>query len=225
MDMYETVADDLFEMAQYWIARKASFVDAAAREYEWLVDPAIAYKCDPAPNQVVAYNQAFTEWVLFERALRDGMTPLELFAAERPVALESDAYDRLRQVERSQFFSRFAIEHKDTMHCVSVLADTRSGCRYEVLDPHLTEVERWRDGTIAVRIACVDGAWIGVGQLYLYDVAPAGSTGGDGPGAVHPEDLENGFDTRQLCFFLRLVRDVMGVDGRYAHTMKIRYPE
>lgn len=225
MDMYETVANDLFEMAQYWIARKAAFLADAAREFERFVDPALSYEPDPAPNQIVAFNQAFTEWVLFERELRDGMTPLQLFVVEHPVALPSAAYDRLRCVEQSHFFSRFSIEDKYVVRGVNVLVDTRSGRRYEVLDPHLTQTERWRDGVIAERIACVDGVWLGVGQLYLYDVAPAGTTKGDGPGEVHVEDLEHGVDTSQIGFYLRLVRDVMGVDGRYASTMKIRCPE
>ena len=225
MDVYETVASDLSEMAQYWIARKAAFLDDAAREFERLVDPALSYEPDPAPNQIVAFNQAFTEWVLFERELRDGMTPLQLFVAERPVALSPAAYDRLRCVEQSHYFSRFSIEDKDAARGVNVLVDTRSGCRYEVLDPHLAQTERWRDGVIAERIACVEGIWVGVGQLYLYDVASADATKGDGPGEVHPEDLECGVDTSQLSFCLRLVRDVVGTDGRYAHTMKICSPE
>ena len=222
MDVYETVASDLFEMARYWIAQKAAFLDDAAREFEQLVDPALSYEPYPAPNQIVAFNLAFTEWVLFERELCDGMTPLQLFAAERPVALSPAAYDRLRCVEQSHFFSRFSIEDKDVARGVNVLVDTRSGRSYEVLDPHLAQTERWCDGVIAERIACVDGIWVGVGQLYLYDLAPADAIKGDGPGAVHPEDLECGVDTGRLGFYLRLVRDVMGVDGRYVHTMKIR---
>lgn len=225
MDVYETVASDLFEMAQYWIARKAAFLADATCEFERLVDPALSYEPDPAPNHIVAFNQAFTEWVLFERELRDGMTPLQLFVVERPVALSPAAYDRLRYVEQSHFFSRFLIEEKDLACGANVLMDTRSGCCYEVFDPHLAQTERWRDGVIAERIACVDGIWIGVGQLYLYDLAPADETRDDGPGEVHAEDLECGVDTSQIGFYLRLVRDVMGVDGRYAHTMKIRSPE
>lgn len=225
MDLYETVAADLFEMAQYWIARKVEFLGAAAAEFERAVDPAIYYVADPSHEQMIAYNQAFTEWALFERELRDGTTPLQLFSAEQPIALAPEVYDRLRQVARSQYFSRFSIESKDVERGVSVLVDTRSGLRYEVLDSHLTEVEHWRDGVIAERIACVDGKWVGVGQLYLYDIAPAASAGDDGPGAVHPEDLGGRVDTGNLCFFLRLVRDVMGASGRYTPTMKIRYDE
>ena len=40
-------------------------------------------------------------------------------------------------------------------------------------------------------------------------------------GAVHPEDLQDGFDTSCISFFLRLVRDIMGARGRYVKSLNI----
>ena len=81
--------------------------------------------------------------------------------------------------------------------------------------------ERWREGAIAVRLARVDDVWLTAGQLYLYDIARLCDTAVDGPGTVHPEDLEDGFDTSCISFFLRLVRDIMGARGRYVKSLNV----
>ena len=72
-----------------------------------------------------------------------------------------------------------------------------------------------------MRVACVDDVWLTVGQLYMYDIARLCDTAVDGPGSVHPEDLDDGFDTGQLSFYLRLVRDTMGAQGRYVKSLNI----
>ena len=102
-----------------------------------------------------------------------------------------------------------------------VLKDTRTDRRFDVYDPHIVQKEHWNDGAIAVRIARVDDVWLTAGQLYLYDIARLSDTAVDGPGAVHPEDLEDGFDASRISFFLRLVRDIMGAQGRYVKSLNI----
>ena len=77
-------------------------------------------------------------------------------------------------------------------------------------------MERRRDcGAPRLRRRCL------AGQLYLYDIARLSDTAVDGPGAVHPEDLQDGFDTSCISFFLRLVRDIMGAQGRYVKSLNI----
>ena len=66
----------------------------------------------------------------------------------------------------------------------------------------------------------MDGLWQVVGQVHLYDRADPDVTRVDGPGALHPDDLR----AEDMCdagLFLRLVRDVLGVDGRYAPTLSM----
>ena len=219
------VGDDLAGVARFWMLRKFQFLDAARTEFETIVDPALAYADEPAMNEIIAYNTAFTEWLMFERPFRHGRTLVECYVDEPPVSASVDTLVRLRQVCETQLFSRFTILDKDPVTSMCTLSDTRTDRRYDVYEPHLVEVERWRDGVIAERIARVDGLWLGVGQMYLYDVAPAGDVGPDGPGAVHTEDVEDGLDTSYYSFYLRLVRDTMGAGGRYTPSLKIRSSE
>ena len=121
----------------------------------------------------------------------------------------------------TQYFSRFGILDKDPANGMVALKDTRADLRFDVYDPHIVQKEHWSDGAIAVRLACVDDVWLTAGQLYLYDIARLSDTAVDGPGAVHPEDLQDGFDTSCVSFFLRLVRDIMGAQGRYVKSLNI----
>ena len=214
------VAEELYEFARYWLLRKFQFIDAARDEFESVVDPAVWYEDRPALERVEACNLAFTEWLLFEWVYEGGDTLLELYMERRGDMLPPETLARLHEVHDTQYFSRFRIADKDERTGMLVLVDMRSGKRYDVTDSAAAEVARWRDGVLAERIACVGGTWICVGQTHLYDVARPADTCVDGPGAVHPEDVEEGLETHRLSFYLRLVRDVMGVDGRYASSLK-----
>lgn len=194
----EAVGDDIADMAQFWMLRKFQFLESARTQFEVIVDPWLSYCEEPSQSEIMAYNMAFTDWLLFERPYYHGKTLLELYVDEPPASLSPASLRRLEQVR-----------------------DTRTDRRFDVYDPHIVQKERWRDGAIAVRIACVDDVWLTAGQLYLYDIARLSDTAVDGPGAVHPEDLEDGFDTSCISFFLRLVRDIMGAQGRYVKSLNI----
>ena len=225
MGVYETTAGDIREMARYWMLRKFTFLEWTSTLFMSIVDPVPAHGPLPDLRFQQLSNMAFTEWLLFECELRDGMTPLELYLAEPPRSLGEDSAARLRQVAETQFFSRFEILSKDRAAGVAALRDVRDGRRYDVADPRVCEIERWRDGTIAERIAHVDGAWTFVGQMHLYDVAPASETAVDGPGELHPEDGDEHWYLEPAGYFLRLVRDVMGAGGRYSETMRAVAPD
>ena len=152
---------------------------------------------------------------------RHGKTLLELYVDEPPASLSPASLKRLEQVRDTQYFSRFGILDKDPANGMVALKDTRTDRRFDVYDPHIVQKEHWSDGAIAVRLACVDDVWLTAGQLYLYDIARLSDTAVDGPGAVHPEDLQDGFDTSCISFFLRLVRDIMGAQGRYVKSLNI----
>lgn len=227
------VSRDIGEMAAYWGERKSCWRDAAADEFEALVHPSAMREGMGFEQHVVMTNVYFTEWVLFERPLVHGRTPLQIYIDRMAHSAGDDGWEaggaagredrlamleRLRQVERTQFFSRFAIVDKDETAGRIVLSDVRTGRGYVVHDAVVASCSRWREGTICERIACVDGIWQPVGQARLYDRAPAAA-----PGACDGEDdaREELLRERGMTYYLQLLRDVLGVDGRFAHSLKI----
>ena len=198
------------------------FLDRAGEEFEVLVRPLAAYLDVVDDADVRMMNMVFSEWLLFERAWDGDLTPLEFSVERGPFALSAAAHHRLLQVCETQFFSRFEILEKRRRAGVAVLRDILTQTRYDVHDRHICEMGHWREGTIALRIAYVDGCWLSVGQVYLYDRAPLSVAGDDGPGAVHPEDARREPSTRDMSFFLRLARDVIGVEGRYSSSARMR---
>lgn len=222
MGRIDKVESDLARVAAYWTARKDDFLDRAGMEFDLFVQPLAAYLDEVSDADVKMMNAAFSEWFLFERAWKEGLTPLEYTVKRTPIALPASVRQRLSQVCETQFFSRFDIVSKDRRAGMVTLRDTLTGCRYDVHDSHICETAHWRDGVIAVRIAYVDGAWLSVGQVYLYDKAPSALVGQDGPGAIHPEDTGRVPPTSEMTFFLRLVRDVLGEEGRYTPTRRMR---
>lgn len=215
----KTVEDELYEFARYWLLRKFQFIDVARDEFESVVEPVVWYEDRPSLERVEACNMAFTEWLLFEWRYEREKTLLELYLERKGGSLSAETRDRLCQIFDTQFFSRFKIAYKDVPTGILTLFDERTNKRYDVVDSGAVEVGHWQDGVLAERIACVDGVWVCVGQLHLYDVSPSSKVGADGPGAVHAEDLEEGFNTEHLSFYLRLLRDVMGANGRYSSSL------
>lgn len=216
------VLDDIDCMALYWQGRKMDFLVPASTEFTDCINPMPDCADGFSPARTVMLNTCFTEWALFERPLAKGRTPLELFVEQRPVARPKKSWKRLRQVAETQFFSRFAIAGKHRKSGICTLEDMCTGSRYEVFDECLSSIDRWRDGTIGMRIACVDGEWLTVGHVHLYDVATPEATREDGPGAIHPEERDSLPPLMLESFYLRLVHDTMGADGRYAATAHIR---
>lgn len=209
---------DIAAMATYWGERTHIWLDEAAQTFDELVRPFTYHIIDVTAAEIQVVNLCFTEWVLFERAMRAGKTPIELYIERRPAGVSADALARLQQVADTQFFSRFTIIEKNRETGMAVLRDTETGIRYDVLDTRLCAVDRWRGGVIALRIARVDGLWQTVGATHLYDAAPPEATAVDGPGAVHLEDLKRAPHVAAMSFYLRFLRDAIGMDGRYIPT-------
>ena len=192
MGNYQDVKDAVQFAAEWWVKRKWTFLNEANEEFMEFVDPAVCYQDCLTEGDVVYLNMCFTE------------------------------ADVLRQIDETQLFSRFAIKDKDRETGMVVLVDVRTDRRYDVYDPHICEVEHWVDGSIGVRIACVDGAWQAVGQVYLYDRSSPSAYQSDGPGEMHPEDYLRKPEAEFAGFYMRLVRDVIGVEGRYHESMRAR---
>ncbi|EGX70498.1 hypothetical protein [Collinsella tanakaei] len=221
MSTYQDVERDIRQMANYWLLRKFQFLDWTNDVFFSYIDPHNELDKLDDDKQVIM-SMCFTEWLLFECPLRDGLTPLSLYLNERPARVSQQALDRLLQVRDTQFFSRFAILKKDAATGVSTLKDVRTGRCYDVYDQHLCEVKHWKNGTIAERIGCIDGAWQMVGQVRMYDRAAPNATSADGPGEFHPEDHETRPELEAASYFIRLARDLLSPDGRYQDTLKVR---
>ena len=73
----EAVGNDISDMAHFWMLRKFQFLEPAREQFEIIVDPWLSYCEEPSQNEIMAYNMAFTDWLLFERPYRHGKTLLE----------------------------------------------------------------------------------------------------------------------------------------------------
>lgn len=214
----ETVCS-LTAMAAYWATRKHEFLWLAGDLFLGFVDPACRYGEEPLTTEE-QLNMIFTEWMLYEFPFYDGRTPLKEYLVHPPHTAHEHERAILAQVACTQFFSRFEIRAKDHATGMCALVDARTAQRYDVLDPRICTTDRWQTGTIALRIACVRGTWLPVGQTVFYDRAAPRETASDGPGSFHPEDRIRKPWAEQAGFYLRLVRDVLGIDGRYRATSR-----
>lgn len=213
---------DMDRVADYWRKRGGGEIDGASEEFSRIVMPQMLFERDPCRSDLDCMSLGMTEWFLFERPLESGLTPLQSFVEDPPAGTPKAVLDRLRQVARTQFFSRFAIMGKNALTGVAALCDTRTDTCYDVLDRHLCANGRWQDGVIAERIAYVDGAWQLVGRLHLYDVAPPQPVTQEAPGEIHPEDQDRAGYWEAAGFYLRLLRDCIGIEGRYHRTLRVR---
>lgn len=216
------VERDIAAVAEYWGKRRLGWLDRAAEEFDALVAPFTYYDLDASNEEIQAVNRYFTEWFLFERPLRGGLTPLELYIDQCSSDADRARLARLRQVADTQLFARFAILQKDRSKNRIALRDMATGSVYSVHDPLACNQERWQDGTLAQRIACVDGVWHVVGQARLYDAAASDGVGPDGPGTMRSEDAGRVPSTVAMSPYVRLLRDVIGIDGRYTSTFRLR---
>lgn len=191
---------EVAQMAEYWGERREGWRDAAADEFERIVMPACLYGPEQDFRRLQMVNMCFTEWVLFERPLREGKTPLQLYVETPPEGTLESTVDHLRQIDETQFFARFAILDKDPETSRAMLLDVGTDRRYEVCDGALCKNARWRNGTIAERIACVDGLWQVVGQVHLYDRADPDATRVDGPGPCIRMTCARRTCATQVCF-------------------------
>lgn len=214
------LGQDIAMMVAYWGERKHIWLDEAAQTFDELVKPFTYHIIDVTVAEIQAVNLCFTEWVLFERVMRAGKTPLGLYIERRPAGVSTEALTRLQQVVDTQFFSRFAIVEKHCEMGMAVLRDVETGRCYKTFDSFLCETGRWQDGVIALRIARVGSLWQAVGAVHLYDVASPQTTVADGPGAAHPEDRERAPHVASMSFYLRFLRDVIGMEGRYTSTFR-----
>lgn len=198
----------------------AAVIDVAFEEFVGYIDPAVLYVRRPSERDFMAIEMCFSEWLMVERPLHDGLTPLQLAAEMSPESVAAADVRALKEVAASQFFSRFAICDKDAQTGVASLCDVRSGACYEVLAPHVCENDRWSDGSIALRIAYVDGRWQEAGKVNLYDRCEPKPVTPLSAGEVHPDD-EDLPEALLASYYLRLVRDLMGIDGLYRKTAHI----
>ena len=64
-ELAEAVGNDIADMAHFWMLRKFQFLEPAREQFEIIVDPWLSYCEEPSQNEIMAYNMAFTDWLLF----------------------------------------------------------------------------------------------------------------------------------------------------------------
>ena len=94
MSTYQDVERDIRQMANYWLLRKFQFLDWTNDVFFSYIDPHNELDELDDDKQVIM-SMCFTEWLLFECPLRDGLTPLSLYLNERPMRVSQQALDRL----------------------------------------------------------------------------------------------------------------------------------
>ena len=210
---YGLISRDMALVASYWADRDALRIDDAKNTFIELVDPEICRGGRPSFRKIAMVNMCFTEWVLFEYRISGGLTPLSAILECPSSALSDTSVRRLRQVAETQFFSRFAIIDKDSAAGFLMAEDLSSGEHYTICDPVASANSLWRDGSLAMRIALVDGVWHTVGQTRLYDRTS--------PRLGERASRDNDTLARDRSCFVRLLRDTLGQDGRYHASTRI----
>lgn len=212
MGVETQVERDVRSVAEYWGRRKREFIEEPAMLFEQVVRPAIYFEQDPDPLVEMQVNAAFTEWLLFDYEVDDGETLFERYARRPPAGTSETRVERLRQVASTHLFSEFAIAGKNPGVGTLDLLDIYDGTLRCVHDTRLARRNGWDKGTVSLRLACVDEAWMPVGQTIMYDRCPFD------PSWVPIEDECVGSGAR----LLELAHDVFGVDGLYRGSVNMR---
>lgn len=228
MSIYELVEEDIASVYVRWADRGAEYFERSRSEYERVVDPAAYYRQDPDMSELEAVNLSYTEWFLFEFGMRGGKSPVECYVDDPPSDATRAQLGRLRQVADTQFFSRFGIEGKRRDEGDVELVDLMGGGGYVAHVPVACHRRSWRTGSLAVRIARVDGHWMQVGGMLLYDRSPSRRAAGAGPGEFHEDvGVELGPDgwslterERSESYYLNFLHDVMGLGGAFTDTFR-----
>ena len=109
-------------------------------------------------------------------------------------------------------FSEYAIMRRDPGAGTLELLDIYDGAMRTVRDARLARRDNWNEGTVSLRLGCVDDVWLPVGQTVMYDRCPFD------PSWV-PVDDEGATSGMRL---LDLAHDVFGVDGAYRTSVNMR---
>lgn len=220
MKKYDQIQQELSDMAMYWQLRKFQFLERASDEFDWATGGPHELRAPEFQFQK-AYNLIFTEWLLFERVLWAGKTPVELYAAMTPVKPHSQAIDHMQQIAATHFFSTFVLSHLRPAKGLVHLRDVFSGEEYEVKSACMAYAQKWRQGTVSLRIAQVDGTWYDIAQIHFHDKADFKEVNGNTFGVVHPEDEDIADELNDMGFFARFARDVMGGGRREPQCLRI----
>lgn len=212
MGIGEKVERDVRSVAEYWGRRKREFIEEPALAFEQIVRPAIYFESEPDPLVETQVNATFTEWLLFDCMLDERGTLLERYVRKPPAGVADSRLARLRQVAETHEFSEYAIMRRDPGAGTLELLDIYDGTMRTVRDARLARRDNWNEGTVSLRLGCVDDVWLPVGQTVMYDRCPFD------PSWV-PVDDEGATSGMRL---LDLAHDVFGVDGAYRTSVNMR---
>lgn len=178
------------------------YFEIARGLFQEMVDPEPYRKESPSAGDIIQCNMCFSEWVLFDFDLGDGLTPLRRAAMSDPT---------LSEFADTQFYSLFWVLEQDWKHSVSLLRDRLTHEDFLVHDKGLARNTRWAKGQLGSRLACVDGEWRFAGQVHMHDNAPS---------CPEPhEGWSEGKGIQDPMAFLDHVRLVLGHDGIGAYEL------
>lgn len=244
---------DIQKVVDFWQAKCHRFLRMANDEFLGVVNPALAYDDEPNQQQVRCLSLCFTEWLLFERSVSTAGTLLNQYINLKPPLATIQAIKRLGKVRDTQFFARFNVLERDAEQGLVLLRDDHTELEYLVYDTSLARFHPWSESVIAERIAKVNNAWIYIGKTRFVDRASRSaktprtvnatlaftawqygesstscqtdmstSKGDLAPGSLEGMPVWKDM-TIKPTFYLRMLRDVLGMDGRFSREARFRY--
>lgn len=220
MGIYGEVEQDMLRVFERWANREAPYFESSRRAFEAAVRPRACYAANPSQLEVEHMNLCYTEWFLFEYPLRGERSPLECFVGNPPADVSDSRLARLRELSETQRFARFAIRDRSVETGDLLLVDLASGAELPVHAGRACRRRSWREGTLSMRVARVDGLWMHVGRSLFYDRSPADAVGGGAAPAVSEGWGVVGREPGKSAY-LRFLHDVIGLGGAYAHTARV----
>jgi hypothetical protein len=179
------------------------------------VDPAIYYKPYPTVAQTNALNSAFSEWCLFDFEL-DAPEDDGSRAARSALEIAAEADDTLEELAATQFFASFWVIEQDEGLDRALLRETSTCREFLVRDSLIACRKNWLEGTVNARIAHVDGTWVTCGQCLSHDAKHSDPL----PRSISQDSSPSALPRRDRTRFLRLTRDLQGINGRYVDSMR-----
>lgn len=235
MSVHDEVSKDLEALFNRWYDRDEEYFERSRTEFELCVDPLVCYEESPTEREIIQMNVCYTEWFLFEFNMRGGSSPLELTAREgfpgKGRGDEARSYrrmDRLVQLADTQYFSRFLIKRKVPARECAHLVDLFTGEELLVHSKLICDKDHWGKGSLGMRVACVDGEWMDVGQSIFYDRAPIEECEIETPDELEgrtemmlmPDGRNVLRRAASTSYYLNFLHDVIGLGGRYTESCR-----
>lgn len=212
-------------VARFWKAQMPGSYREAQREFVRLVDPYVSHVALPRGTDAEVTNMMFVDWLAYDFAADEGLTPLELVVQALAKKGRERVSNELAQVACTQFFSEFWVCWQMPEEGVSLIEDAVTGAKYRLADKAVASTARWADGLLSMRIACVGDAWHDVGIAPMHDNFPSRADYADDWERLvedHPECTIAGPSGRGINY-LAFARQLLGPDGGYLPSLELHH--